>query len=331
MQIEDKSFPFTRRQFLLIAGALGCLSILPACTKKSLPITIGMHIWPGYEPTPLAKTLGWLDDKLVNLVQTNSATESMQLLEQGKIDGAGLTLDEVLRARDNGISLSVILVCDISAGADMLLAKPQIKTLAGIKGVRIGVEEGALGALMLQEILQKANLEPKDVKPVSLTIDKHVSAWKRGEVDAIITYEPAAGQIIEMGGKKLFNSSQIPDLIFDVIAVRTSKLDSAHAEALQNLTHAHLKALKYINSNPDAASYQMATHFKLPPEQVMSAFKGLVLADLENNIRLISTASPAMQKSAAVIADTMQKSEILHYSPDLNGLLRPEYLVNEAI
>ena len=331
MKIEDKNVQNTRRQFLLLAGALGCLSILPACTKKSLPVTIGMQIWAGYEPTPLARSLGWLDDKLVNLVQTNSATESIALLDQGKIDGAGLTLDEVIRAKDNGIPLSVILACDISTGADMLLAKPQIKSLTGIKGVRIGVEEGALGALMLHEVLLKANLEPKDVKPVSLTIDRHVEAWKHGDVDAIITYEPAAGEIIEMGGKKLFDSSQIPDLIFDVIAMRTSLLDDAHTEALQNLTRAHLRALKYINSNPDSASFEMATHFKLPPEQVMSAFKGLVLPDLENNIRLLATANPAMLKSAAVIANTMQKAGIIHHPADLKELLRPEFLPNEAI
>jgi NitT/TauT family transport system substrate-binding protein len=316
---------------MAMVGALGCVPFLPACSVKSQPVTIGLHIWPGYEPIPLARSLGWLDDKLVKLVQTNSATDSMTLLERGKIDGAGLTLDEVLRAKEKGIPLSVLLAFDISAGADMLLAKPKIKNLTSLKGARVGVEEGALGALMLHEVLLNAGLEQKDIKIVSLTIDQHVEAWSHNEIDAIVTYEPAAGEIIQSGGKKLFNSSQIPDLIFDVLAVRTSELDNLHSEALHHLVLTHLKALKYINTNPDAASYQMATHFKLPPDQVMSAFKGLVLPDLDNNIRLLATSSPAMMKSAVAIGETMQKAGILHQKADLRGLLHPEFLPDELI
>ena len=316
---------------MTVVSALVCVMLLPACSSKAKPVTVGLHIWPGYEPAPLARSLGWLDDKLVKLVQTNSATESITLLEQGKIDGAGLTLDEVLRAKEIGIPLSVLLAFDISAGADMLLAKPKIKNLASLKGARIGVEEGALGALMLHEVLLTAGLVPDNIKTVSLTIDQHVEAWRHNEVDAIVTYEPAASEIIKLGGKKLFNSSQIPDLIFDVLAVRTSLLNNAHTEALQHLVLTHLKALKYINTNPDAASYQMATHFKLPPDQVMSAFKGLVLPDLDNNIRLLSTSSPAMIKSAAAIAEILQKAGILHHKADLAGLLRPEFLPDEVI
>ena len=187
---------------MAMVGALGCVMLLPACSSKTKPITIGLHIWPGYEPIPLARTLGWLDDKRVKLIQTNSATESISLLEQGKIDGAGLTLDEVLRTREKGIPLSVLLAFDISAGADMLLAKPKIKNIASLKGARVGVEDGALGALMLHEVLLTAGLKPEDVKTVSLTIDQHVEAWRHNEIDAIVTYEPAAGEIIKLGGNK---------------------------------------------------------------------------------------------------------------------------------
>ncbi len=285
-----------------------------------------MHVWPGYEPTPLARAMGWLDEKQVTLVETGSATESLKLLEQGKIDGAGLTLDEVIRSRENGIPLSVVLVCDISAGADQFLVRPGIKNLADIKNHRVGVEDGALGALMLYQVLQTAGLKIEDIKPVSLTVDQQAEAWRRGEIDAAVTYEPAASQIMEMGAHRLFDSSQIPDIIVDVLAVRSTLLDSAHREALRHLASAHLKGLRHINTSVDDASYQMAPRFKLPPEKVMDTFRGLVLPDIDNNIRLLSTDRPALQDSARIIADTMLKAGILRRPADLNGLLYPEFL-----
>lgn len=326
MNLVDKKGGFTRRQFLALMGGLACAPLFSGCAPKAQPITIGLHVWPGYEPTPLARTMGWLDEKQVVLVQTGSATDSLKLLEQGKIDGAALTLDEVLRARENGIILSIVLVCDISAGADQFLALPAIKRLADIKGLRIGVEEGAVGALMLYQVLQAAGLRIEDVTPVSLTIDQHTEAWKRGEIDAIVTYEPAASQIIEMGGNRLFDSSRIPDFIVDVLAVRSSLLDDAHADAVRNLVASHLKALKYLNTNGDDAAYRMAPRLKVPPEQVMATFKGLVLPDLENNIRLLAASRPALLNSAGMVADTMRKAGILHKQADLSGLLRPEFL-----
>lgn len=315
-----------RRRFLALMGGLACAPFLSGCAPKAQPISIATHMWPGYEPTSLARLMGWLDEKQVKLIETDSFTDSIKLLEEGKIDASGLTLDEVLRLREKGIPLSVILVCDVSAGADMLLARPDIKTLADIKGRRVGVEDGALGALMLYQVLLAAGLERGDIKPVSIPVDKQADAWKRGEIDAAISFEPGSSKIMKLGGKVLFDSRQIPNLILDVIAVRTSVLGEAHADALRHLVSAHLKALKYINTNPEDAAYRMAPRFNLPHDQVMATFKGLLLPDLDNNIRLLASSTPTVLKSAEVVADAMRKAGILHKQADLKGLLRPEYL-----
>jgi len=313
------------RLVTLMVGIV-CTSFFVGCAPKPEPITISTHIWPGYEPISLAREMGWLDEKQVKLVQATSATESIKLLEEGKVDAAGLTLDEVLRIREKGIPVSVIVVCDISAGADMLVARPDIKTLSDLKGRSIAVEDGALGALIFYQVLQAAGLKPEDVKLVSITIDKQAEAWRSGKIDAAITYEPAASEMMSLNGRKLFDSRQIPNFIFDVIAVRTDVLDEAHGDALRHLVSAHLKGLRYININPVDVAYRMAPHFKLSHDQVMATFQGLVLPDLDNNIRLLDPATSTVLKSAELIAGVMLKAGILHQKPDMNGLVRPEYL-----
>lgn len=326
----NTNHPLARRRFAAGLAGLCCLPLLPACGVTDQPVTIGMHVWPGYEPMPLARAMGWLDDRLVTLVDTPAATDSLKLLEQGKIDGAGLTLDEVLRARANGIELAVVLVCDISAGADMLLARPVIKTLADLQGRRIGVEDGALGALMLYKALRSAGLTVADVKPVSLTVNQQAQAWEQGEIDAAISYEPAASEIFALGGNRLFDSRQIPETILDVLAVRSTVLDPKHSKALHHLVASHLRALHYIQTRPDDAAYRMAKRLKLPPNKVSTAFKGLVLPDLKNNIRLFGTPSQGLGKNVDAITNSMVEAGILHKEPDLTGLLRPDFLPGEA-
>jgi NitT/TauT family transport system substrate-binding protein len=319
-----------RRRLIQCAGALSSVPLLLACGARSRPVSIGLQVWPGYEPTQLARSLGWTQPEQINLIETRSATETLDLLEHGRIDGAGLTLDEVLRARDRGIDLTVILVCDISAGADVFLAREDIASLAAIKGRRIGVEDGALGALMLYEVLKRARLTRQDVTVVPVTIDEHVNAWTQRKVDAIATYEPAAGRIAKLGGRRLFDSRSIPDLIVDVIAVRNSVLDSAHDAALHALVAAHLKALAYIDANPGDVAYRVAQRFKLPPDQALGVFRGLILPDLDNNRRLLSTQQPALTASVATVSEAMLAAGILKRQPRTENLFRADYLPASA-
>jgi NitT/TauT family transport system substrate-binding protein len=314
-----------RRRFIQITGLLPCVSLLPACNTNSPPLSIGLQVWPGYEPMQLARSLGWINEAQINFVETHSATGSLELLEQGKIDAAGLTLDEVLRARERGVELTVILVCDISAGADVFLVRPGIPELAAIKGRRIGIEEGALGALMLHEVLKRAGLKRQDVTVVPVTIDEHVNAWAQKRVDAIATYEPSAAQIAKLGGQRLFDSRSLPDLIVDVVAVRSAVLDS-HDDALRALVAAHLKGLAYIDTNPGDVAYRIAGRFKLPPDQALSVFRGLVLPDLDNNRRLLATQDPALKASVSAVSEAMLAAGILQRQPRTDKLFRADYL-----
>ena len=66
---------------LLPVLVIGLALMLPGCGwLADKPVTIASGIWVGYEPMFLARNEGWLDTKLVHLVETASATESLQAL-----------------------------------------------------------------------------------------------------------------------------------------------------------------------------------------------------------------------------------------------------------
>lgn len=64
---------------------------------------------------------------------------------------------------------------------------------------------------------------------------KCLSAWNTGLVDALVTYEPLAGQLREQGATVIFDSRQARNLIVDVLAVREDRLHWPHAGALRGL------------------------------------------------------------------------------------------------
>ncbi len=316
-----------RRRALAGFAALAATPLLCGCESWfAKPIAVAAHVWPGYEPMFLARSEGWLDARQVRLLETASATASLRALLDGKVDGAALTLDETLRARSTGTPLSVVMIFDVSAGADMLLVRPTIRALAELKGRRIGFEQGALGELMLAHVLRAAGLTREDAQLVVLSVDRQRQAWARDQVDAVITYEPVASQLLAQGAHRLFDSSQIPNTIVDVLAMRSDVVDGDHAAAISQLVAASFRALAYLNRNPQGASYRMAAHLGLAPGEVLPAFKGLVLPDAGNNRRLLGGTSPALLATAHSLVTLMLQAGLVKRDDAMAELIHAEFL-----
>lgn len=323
----------SRRRAIALGTGLGLSALVGGCDRwRDKPIAVAAHVWPGYEPIFLAQREGWLDHQQVQLLETRSATESLHALATGKAQGAALTLDEVLRARAGGMSLTVVLIFDISAGADMLLARHPIQRLADIKGRRVGFEPGAVGELMLAQALGAAGLERQDVALVPVSIDQQQGAWLRKELDAVITYEPVASRLLAQDAERLYDSRQIPNTIVDVLAVRSDALDREdRASAVRHLVAAHFRALDHFRRNPQDAAYRMTRHLNLPVAQVLPAFKGLVLPDALHNQRLLGGAEPELLASAHKLVQVMLRSQLLTQEDSLNSLVRADFLPAESL
>jgi len=313
-----------RRAFILIA-CLSCIITLTSYySTNNTPLRIATHLWPGYEFMFLARQEGWLN-KHVQLLETLSATDSLQALRTNMADGAALTLDEVLRARAEGIQLTVVLIFDISAGADMLLAKPNINKLADLKGKHIALEQGALGEIMLTQALKAASLKPTDVTQISLSINQHKRAWQDPSIDAIITYEPIASQLIAQGANDLFDSRQTPNLIIDTLAIRQSAIHK-YKDEIKHLIAVHFKALDQFNHNLQDASYRMSTHLQVTPQNVSRSYKGLTLPNSLKNHQIIENNIRKLINSTKILSDIMINAHILNHPDNRELLFSTEFL-----
>jgi NitT/TauT family transport system substrate-binding protein len=321
----------SRRMFLkhlplpLAAAALSTLPMLSACSQQ--PLSVAAHPWIGYETLFIARSLAWLPDT-VRLHEATSATDSLALVAGTTVDAACLTLDEVLLARAQGADLAVVAVLNISAGADVVMARPDIKALADLAGRRIAVEESAVGALMLVKLLAAAGLDRSAVDVRNLPVDAHWAAWKRGDVDAVVTYEPAVSKLAEAGANRLFDSRQLPETIFDVLAVNRARL-AGRSDALRELLSAHFRSLAHLRSNRQDAVYRIASRQNISVEAVMNALGGVTIPDLERNRALLAPGSN-LYRAAELVNALMVKHNMLPRLDTREGLFDASYLPRGA-
>jgi NitT/TauT family transport system substrate-binding protein len=322
-----------RRRFLgtvsSLALAAGCLSLVGCAGKEEPGLRIATNQWIGYELLYLGQELAAkeapADYQRIRLIELLSNTDSIQALAAGTVDGAGLTLDEAISARAAGLDLKIALVFDFSAGADVLLARPGITRLDQLKGKNIGVEQTGVGALMLDAAKKQAGLARGDVHVISMTADQHLAAFKQGKIDALVTFEPIASQIIAAGGQPLFDSRAIPGGIVDVLAI-TGKALADNPNTLRTLLTRYFSALNYLQQQPEDASRRMAPRLGLTPAAVQAGYARLVLPDLAENRRLLSGVPAPLEATAAQLATLMLREKLLAREIDVKQFITAESL-----
>ncbi|MBP7469128.1 MAG: ABC transporter substrate-binding protein [Thauera sp.] len=314
-----------RRAFLLRLAALAAGSAAASGCASGGQMAVGIHPWPGYEPLLLARAFGWLPDG-VRLREGQTAGDSVAALQAGELDAAALTLDEVLAVRASGIALTIVLVFDSSVGADMVMAQPSIRALADIAGRRVAVERGAVGEIVLQKLLEAAGLDEAAVTVLDIAPDRQLDAWRAGEIDVAIGYEPFSSLLGREGARRLFDSRQFPGLIFDVLAVRRDRL-AVHRAQVEALLAGHFRALAHLRVNREDGLRRIAAWRGLSFDEAERSYAGLNLPDVAGNRSYLDTSGArGILRAARELNALMLRAGRIKVADDLVGLIDPGFL-----
>ena len=315
-----------RRRFIAsfsaLSGALG-LPWLVGCSSAE-PVQVAIHPWIGYETLNLANEFNWLP-RSVQFTVTKDLGASAEAIRTGQVDAACLTLDEVLGLRGAGVPLTVAMVFDVSAGADVVLARTEIDTLPKLAGARIGIEQNALGLLVLSKLLEAAGLPQSEVKVVNCPPDAQLDAWRKKLVDVVVTYEPNATLLQREGAKRIFDSRQIPDTIIDVLAVRLDRISNRGA-ALRDLTKAHFLGLSHLHKNRQDAMHRIATRQGITFDEVNQTLAGVLLPSLEANREFLAGTDARLTKAARTLSSIMTQKQLLPREDTLDNLVNSTWL-----
>ena len=306
---------------LTVGLALVCLALFAGCqTKARRPLRIGLTQFPPYDMAFLARDLGYLSGVSVELVDMRSPAEVRRAYKNGLLDGVAVTMESVIEFSVWDRDDRVVQVIDVSDGADALIARRSIESIADLRGKRLALENTPLGHLVARRALSSAGVEPDEVTLVPLDFPNHATSFANGSVDAVVTWEPMRSRSLAAGGHVLFSSADMPNEIVDVLVVQGPLVD-ARLNDLRGLADGWFRAVEYFEKHPQDAAKRIAPRQGLSPAQVLDAFDGLRLVGRHENIELLDGERPRLLKALQETARYLGEIGLMRSAAHLDGMV----------
>ena len=311
------------RHHLCLLACIALALALGGCMREpESSLRIGTNVWIGSEPLYLARELGRLDPSTVQLVEYPSASEVLRAFRNQAIDGMVISLDELFELAVDGLQPRIILVVDVSHGADVVVGRRGMKTMRDLKDKSVAVESGALGAFVLSRALALNGMQATDVNVVHLESNEQPGAFEKGDVDGAVTFDPYRAQFLKAGAATLFDSTQIPGEIVDLLAVRASVIDK-EPKAIQALLTGWFGAIDYIKREPVDAAHRMGIRQQTSGEQFQQAQGGLHVPSREENLRMLGGPQPELAVTGRRLMALMLDAKLLRTDLEIERVLEP--------
>ena len=274
---QDQTGPLMQLNIACLWRKILCLGViccpLVACSPgDSSTIKISYSDWIGYDIMKLAVSKGFIPN--AEIVSFAEQSEVVRAYLRGELDVVQLTTVDVLNvcSRSPQRCPVIILVLDESTGGDQVMTL-SLKSLKEIKGAKVGLSTSSFGPFVLQRAMQSQALSIDDVSIVPMLIEEMPEALQSGKVQAVVLYGANAEKVLDLGGYALFDSSEIPGEILDVLAVSPS-LFASRQEDVSAIVSGWYKAQFYVWDNRTDALAEMASDREISIAQFEDSLSG---------------------------------------------------------
>jgi NitT/TauT family transport system substrate-binding protein len=222
----------TAYRLLSLAATALALATGPAAAQEKTDFRIAWSIYVGWMPWGYLDESGIMDkwaEKYgidVEIVQINDYVESINQYTAGAFDGVTATnMDTLSIPAGSGVDTTALIVGDFSNGNDAVILKGE-GGLADLAGKPVHLVELSVSHYLLARGLDSVGLSERDLAGVVNTSDADmIAAFATSDVQAVVTWNPLVSTILEdPAANKLFDSSDIPGEIIDLLVVNTETL-----------------------------------------------------------------------------------------------------------
>lgn len=292
---------------LLVASACG----EPA--REPTPLRVAFDLYPGYFPGLLAETQGVFDSLGVRVSFTIPENTARMLAAFGaeSYDVVVASLADVVPVLDRLPTVRIVMCSDESAGADVVVAVPGIRSVRDLRGRRIGLKMGGFSELFVREMLATARLTSDDVELVDLDGSAIGDALKAGRIDAGQTWDPYLTTLQAEGFRPIFSSEAVPGLIVQC-AFSLETVVAERFEELARFIDGWFIGQARLLADPAAAKRALAGRVQRAEAEL--SLDGIRFFDRRENRRRFDTAD-----GTSPLAETLRRHEAFFGSL---GLLR---------
>lgn len=261
-----------RRQFLASAGfaALAAASSRSTHSFAQSPIK---ELRVGYQKSGvlvIARQQAALEKAFapkgiaINWVEFSSGPPMLEAMNNGRIDIGAVGDSPPIFAQAAGANIVYIAGQPITNGQGILVpAKSDIRSIADLKGKRIGFTKGSSAHNVVVQTLEKAGYTYNDITPVYLTPPDAGPAFANGSIDAWSIWDPyfAIGEA-KQGGRILVNAYEIAKTHAFLIGNRDFARD--HGAVLRQAIDVLAGVARWSEANRDQVAQSLAAVTGLP-------------------------------------------------------------------
>ncbi|MBP0617705.1 taurine ABC transporter substrate-binding protein [Jiella mangrovi] len=241
----------------------------------------------------------------------SAGTDVIAAMASGDVNVAELGSSPLAIAATQGVDLQMFMVAEVIGTAESLIVRngSGIKTLADLKGKRIGVPIGSTSHFSLMGALKHAGIDAGDVTIMNMSPDQLVAAWQQGAIDAGFVWEPAQGKLLE-DGTRLVGADQTAEWGYPTFDAWVVNKDFAekHKDAMIAFTKTMAEANGAYLADPakwtaDSEPVKIiAERTGAAPDQVPAVLSGYTFLPLKEQI----DSGWLGEKGAAAIASTAE-------------------------
>lgn len=267
--------------FLLIIVSVFSIPL----SASAAPLKIAYSDWPGWIAWEIGIRKGWFQEAGVDVeFLWFDYVPSMDAYVSGNVDAVCMTNGDALVTGATGKPSVGILINDFSNGNDMVVAAPTIRTMADLKGKKVGLEMGFVPHLLFLTGLEKAGLSEADVEIVNTPTNETPQVLASGAVSAIAAWQPNSGQALKAlnGSHPIFTSADAPGIIYDLLYVSAESLEKRRADWLK-VVEVWYRIVDFIrdDANLDEALAILASRVKVSPQEYEPFLKGTYILSLK--------------------------------------------------
>lgn len=272
-----------RRQAIGRLGAIAAALALPFSALPARAAVDGKQLRIGYQKsstlTALLKSQGTLEKRLAPLgvkVSWFEFTSGLPLLEAlniGSVDFSADVADTVpVFAQAAGARLTYVAQEAPSPTAQAIVVKEDspIRTVAELKGKKVGVAKAAGSHYLLLAALEKAGLSAKDIEPAYLTPADGRAAFERGAIDAWVIWDPFLAGVQRQSKVRLLSEGK-PVADYKRYYLASSDYAQTRPDVLQILFDELRHTGRWVKAHPKEAAALLAPVWGLDAETVEQA------------------------------------------------------------
>lgn len=210
-----------------------------------------------------------------------------QALAAGEIDFAvGIGSSPVAAGIANGVEQRIVWIAEDIGDNEALAVKPEIKSVADLKGKKVAVPFVSTSHYALLGALKSEGLDPADVQILDFVPKDIPAAFERGDIDGAWVWHPALGQVVKLGGSIITSNGEVAKkgyVTWDN-GVVSEEFAQKYPDAVVEFVKAQQEALDLYKSNPDEVTTIVATSTGATPEQTRQALDAFIFPTSEEQL-----------------------------------------------